>query len=102
MALSKRPERIWNDPPIPGDPPKGAVTLGANVPIEIKRMVVDIDTMHRRDRLVHTITLGLSFTTTYAIVSTMPFATTTTILTSFVLVSIILAAWELARYTRFI
>ena len=102
MALSKRPERIWNDPPIPGDPPKGAVTLGANVPIEIKRMVVDMDTMHRRDRLVHTISLGLSFTTAYAIVSSIPPATPEIILASFALVTIILSAWELARYTRFI
>lgn len=101
---NNKPERIWNDPPMPDEEPlrKRAenLTLGGNVPPEVKRLVVMLDRSNRMQRLISTIITAVSFTIAYAILTSLPEITQSDIMQFFVLATVFTAIAEVAHYYK--
>jgi len=97
-------ERIWNDPPMPGEKRATAlpadITLGAGVSDETKDAIIHIDVLRRRERLITTIVLSSSYTISYIILTTLPEVTPSDITSFFILATVFTTAAEIARYYK--
>jgi hypothetical protein len=92
-------ERIWHDPPMPGETPKiNEVTLGAGVPDEIRRYIIALETTDKIVRAISAISLCICFTVSYAVLITIPTITQQDILQFFILATIINAIIAVVQY----
>ena len=101
LDKSNRPERIWNDPPMPDDPPL-EITLGAGVPPETRKLFELFDTTMRRQRMISNILTAATFPMVYAVSFIFPELTSVEILTCLIMTVVMITVVEVGHYYKLI
>ncbi len=103
---NNRQERIWNDPPMVDEkrPPvmiyPEEITLGAGVSPEVRRVFEGMEHYYRTARLISTITLAVTFSLTFVIITSIPGMTQENVANCFGLVIVATVIAEICRYFK--